>query len=63
MGITHNPKKLLNDSIISEIGAAVATLHAGEVTIKVCHKKLRQIEVIERKRFDDVWALESGGGI
>jgi hypothetical protein len=56
-------KKLLNDSILKDIGNAVAGLEYGTVTIKVHDSKIIQIEVSERKRFDDVWKLEGGAGI
>ncbi len=56
-------KKLLNDSILRDIGNAVGSLEYGVVTIKVHESKIIQIEVTERKRFDDVWKLEGGAGI
>ncbi|HNX82511.1 MAG TPA: YezD family protein [Candidatus Omnitrophota bacterium] len=63
MSTQQNARKVLNDSIISEISAAVASLDFGEVTIKIHDKKILQIEIAEKKRFDDVWKLEEGGGI
>lgn len=55
-----NNKKLLNDSILRDIGNAVGSLEYGTVSIKVHDSKIIQIEVTERKRFDD---LENGGWI
>ncbi len=58
-----NQRKFLNDSIIKEISDAVESLEYGEVHIKVHNKKITQIEIAEKKRFDDVWKVEEGGGI
>jgi hypothetical protein len=58
-----NSKKLLNDSILRDIGDAVGALDYGIVTIKVQDSKIIQIEVTKRKRFDEVWKLEEGAGI
>ncbi len=56
-------KKQLNENILRDIGSAVGSLEYGTVTIKVHESKIIQIEVTERKRFDDVWKLEGGAGI
>ena len=48
-------KNIVNDAIIKEISDAVETLSFGTVTIKVHDRKIIQVEVAERKRFDDVW--------
>lgn len=63
MSNNKNSRKFLNDSIIKEISDAVGSLDYGTVTIKVHDSKIIQIDVSERKRFDDVWRLEEGGGI
>jgi len=54
---------IVNDAIIKEIASAVGTLEYGTVTIKVHDRKIIQIEVAQKKRFDDVWKIEEGGGI
>lgn len=59
----HNPRNIVNDAIIKEISDAIGSLEFGTVTIKVHGSKIIQIEVAEKKRFDDVWRLEEGGGI
>jgi len=56
-------KNIVNDAIIKEISDAVGTLSFGTVTVKVHDKKITQVEVAEKKRFDDVWKIEEGGGI
>lgn len=63
MGVKENSKKFLNDTIIKEISDAINSLEYGTITIKVHGAKITQIETAEKKRFDDVWKLEEGGGI
>ncbi|MFA5156736.1 MAG: YezD family protein [Candidatus Omnitrophota bacterium] len=63
MGIKENTRKFLNDTIVKEISDAVGSLEYGTITIKVHDTKIVQIETAEKKRFDDVWKIEEGGGI
>ncbi len=63
MSLKQNPKNIVNDAIVKEISDAVGSLEFGTITIKVHDKKITQIEVAEKRRFDDVWKLEEGGGI
>jgi len=56
-------KNIVNDAIIKEISDAVEALSFGTVTVKVHDRKITQVEVAEKKRFDDVWKIEEGGGI
>ena len=63
MSTKQNPKNIVNDAIIKEISDAVGSLEYGTITIKVHNTKIIQIEVAERRRFDDVWKVEEGGGI
>jgi hypothetical protein len=56
-------KTIINDSIIKDIRDAIEKLGYGTVTITVHNKKITQIEVAEKKRFDSVWIVEEGGGI
>ena len=62
MGSKQN-KNILNEAILKEIRDAIDSLEYGSIIIKVHNKKIIQIEVTEKKRFDDVWKLEEGGGI
>jgi hypothetical protein len=55
--------KIINDAIIQDIVNAVEGLSYGTITVKVHDSKIVQIEVAERKRFDDVWLIKEGGGI
>jgi hypothetical protein len=56
-------KNIVNDAIIKDIAEAVENLKFGTIAIKVHGSKITQIEVTERKRFDDVWHVNEGGGI
>lgn len=63
MSSIQNTKKIVNDSIMKDISDAVEKLAYGTVVITVHNKKITQIEIAEKQRFDDVWKLEGGGGI
>jgi hypothetical protein len=63
MSTKQSPKNIVNDAIIKDIAAAIGSLEYGTVTIKIHETKIIQIEVTEKKRFDDVWRVEGGGGI
>lgn len=54
---------IVNDTIIKNIKDAVLGLDYGDVLIKVHHSKIVQIEVTQRKRFDDAHRIEGGAGI
>ena len=63
MGKVIKNKNIVNDAIIKDISQAVNGLEFGTVAIKVHNSKIIQIEVTEKKRFDDVWLIGEGGGI
>lgn len=52
-----------NDAIVRDIKNAIAGLDYGAVTIKVHNSKIVQIEVTQKKRYDDAGQFEKGGGI
>lgn len=56
-------KNTVNNGIIKEIAGTVEGLDYGTIEIKVHNSKITQIEVTQRKRFDDVWDTGEGGGI
>ena len=56
-------KSIINDAIIKDIAEAVDSLEYGTVTVKVHDRKITQVEVAQRKRFEDIWRVEEGGGI
>lgn len=59
----NSNKRSISDAIVKDIIDAVAGLDYGSVLIKVHDGKIVQIEVTERKRFNDAWEVEKGGGI
>ena len=63
MSIKTNPKNIVNDAIIKDVAQAVDSLEYGTVTLKVHDRKITQVEVAQRKRFEDIWKIEEGGGI
>ena len=63
MGKNIKNKNIVNDAIIKDISDAVTSLDFGTIAIKVHNSKIIQIEVTEKKRFDDVWQIGEGGGI
>ncbi|MBF0494699.1 MAG: YezD family protein [Candidatus Omnitrophica bacterium] len=63
MTSVQNATKLINDSILKEISDSVAKLAYGTVVVTVHNRKITQIEIAEKQRFDDVWKVEGGGGI
>lgn len=63
MVLKQNSVKIINDEILKKLQDAVERLEYGTVTIIVHNKKITQIEIAEKKRFDDVWLIEKGGGI
>ena len=63
MSAKQSQKNIVNDAIIKDIATAIGSLEYGTVTIKVHETKIIQIDVTEKKRFDDVWRVEGGGGI
>ena len=56
-------KNIVNDAIVKDISNAIMDLQHGTIMIKIFDSKISQIEVTQRKRFDDVWRVEEGGGI
>ena len=52
-----------NDGIVRDIRSAIVGLDYGTVTIKVHNSKITQIEITQKKRYDDNGLVEKGGGI
>jgi hypothetical protein len=51
-----------NDAIVKDIRNAIVDLDYGTVTIKVHNSKITQIEITQKRRYDD-GLVEKGGGI
>lgn len=64
MGLKQNTNEnATNDAIIKDIRNAVVGLDYGTVTIKVHNSKITQIEITQKRRYDDSGLVEKGGGI
>ncbi|GEM_PF-592446 len=63
MSLKTGSKNIVNDAIIKDIAQAVDSLEYGTVTLKVHDSKITQVEVAQRKRFEDIWKIEEGEGI
>jgi hypothetical protein len=63
MSVNRGERGGVNDIILEEIRQAINALEFGIITVKVHGGKVIQVEVTEKKRFDDLWKLEGGGGI
>jgi hypothetical protein len=62
--VTHQKSKdFINEAIIRDIKTAIEKMKYGTVIITVHNNKITQMEVSEKKRFDNVWIIEEGGGI
>lgn len=62
-GKKENNEGPINDAIINDIRNAISGLDYGTVTIKVHNSKIVQIEITQKKRFNDMGLVEKGGGI
>jgi len=58
-------RKIVNDAIIKDIVEMVHGITLETITISVYDSRIVQVDITttEKKRFDDVWLLEDGGGI
>ncbi len=56
-------ESIVNDGIIKDIRDAVEGLSYGTVIITVHNKRITQIEISKKQRFDDIWNVDEGGGI
>ena len=51
----------VNGSIVRDIGEAVKSLGCGTITITVRESRIMQLDVTEKRRYDDVWCFGGGG--
>jgi hypothetical protein len=63
MSAAQASAQVINDALIADIRKAVETLDYGVITVKVQASKIVQLDVTERKRYDDIWRIEGGAGI
>jgi len=55
--------EVLTDSVLEELVKAIRRLTYGTITIKVHNAKITQLEITEKKRFDEQPGFEKGDGI
>jgi len=60
-----NETNIVNDAIVKDIIEKIRGMELGSITISVFDSRIVQVDITttEKKRFDDVWLLEEGGGI
>ena len=63
MSLKENQKSIVNDAIAKEIIELATKLRYGYIQITIHDSKIVQVDKTEKNRFDDVWAIEKGGGI
>ena len=51
------------DTVIQELKKAIEALKYGMVTIKVHNGKITQVEITEKRRFNEPLEFEKGDGI
>jgi hypothetical protein len=51
------------DAVIQELKKAIETLKYGMVAIKVHNGKITQVEITEKRRFNEPLEFEKGDGI
>ena len=58
-------RNIVNDAIIKDVVEMVHGIELGTITISVYDSRIVQVDITttKKKRFDDVWMLENGGGI
>jgi hypothetical protein len=53
----------LTDVVLQELARAISRLKYGSITVKVHDGKVTQMEIAEKKRFDESAGFEKGDGI
>lgn len=54
---------VLADAVLRELAKAVARLKYGTISLKVHEGKVTQMDITEKKRFDESRGFEKGDGI
>ncbi|MDP3143372.1 MAG: YezD family protein [Candidatus Omnitrophota bacterium] len=63
MSLRQSRKNIVNDAIVKEIFEAIDSLEYGQIQITVHDSKIVQVDKTAKKRFEDIWLIEKGGGI
>jgi hypothetical protein len=56
-------KEALTDDVLDELVKAIRRLTYGTITLKVHNAKIMQMEITEKRRFDEQPRFEKGDGI
>jgi hypothetical protein len=56
-------KEALTDDVLEELVKAIKRLTYGTITLKVHNAKIAQMEITEKRRFDEQRGFEKGDGI
>ncbi len=63
MGSKHESRDASVDAVLQELRTIIEKLAYGTITIKVHNARVTQLEITEKRRFDEPWEFEKGGGI
>ena len=63
MGKKTGRRNRIDDETLNRIRNMIESLEFGSLTIKVHEGEIVQVEVTEKRRFDDSSRFEDGGGI
>ena len=63
MADRRESRDVATDVVLREVARAIEALKFGVVTIKVHSGKITQVEITEKRRFNDAPCFEKGGGI
>jgi hypothetical protein len=64
MGVKQDTNEnATSDAIVRDIRNAISGLDYGTVTVKVHNSKIAQIEITQKRRYDDCNWVEKGSGI
>ena len=59
----HEPRDAAAEAVMQELRRIIEKLAYGTITIKVHNARITQLEITEKRRFDEAWEFEKGGGI
>jgi len=63
MGSAQESREALMDEVLEELVKAIRRLTYGTITLKVHNAKITQMEITEKRRFDELPGFEKGDGI
>ncbi|MBN2129378.1 MAG: YezD family protein [Sedimentisphaerales bacterium] len=59
----YRPGDALTQAVLEELGKAVARLKYGTITLKVHDGRVTQMDITEKRRFDESPGFQKGEGI